>query len=54
VVLEARAIGWGASGWNGGRDDVARQAEFQEREARWGLMTARRIVRLDDACSGPD
>jgi glycine/D-amino acid oxidase-like deaminating enzyme len=52
VVLEARAIGWGASGRNGGFAMMSLgKLSLQEREARWGLATARRIVRLGiDAC----
>ena len=52
VVLEARAIGWGASGRNGGFAMISfGKLSLQEREARWGLPTARRALRLGiDAC----
>jgi gamma-glutamylputrescine oxidase len=52
VVLEARAIGWGASGRNGGFAMISLgKLSLQEREAKWGLPTARRAVRLGlDAC----
>ena len=52
VVLEARAIGWGASGRNGGFAMISvGKLSLQEREAKWGLPTASRAVRLGiDAC----
>ena len=52
VVLEARAIGWGASGRNGGFAMISLgKLTLQEREARWGLPTARRVLRLGvEAC----
>jgi glycine/D-amino acid oxidase-like deaminating enzyme len=52
VVLEAHAVGWGASGRNGGFAMMSLgKLTLQQREARWGLATARRIVRLGiDAC----
>jgi gamma-glutamylputrescine oxidase len=52
VVLEAHAIGWGASGRNGGFAMISLgKLSLQEREAKWGLPAARRALRLGiDAC----
>jgi glycine/D-amino acid oxidase-like deaminating enzyme len=52
VVLETHAVGWGASGRNGGFAMISvGKLSLQEREAKWGLPTARRTLRLGiDAC----
>jgi gamma-glutamylputrescine oxidase len=52
VVLEARAIGWGASGRNGGFAMMSfGKLSLQDRERLWGLPTARRGVRYGiEAC----
>jgi glycine/D-amino acid oxidase-like deaminating enzyme len=52
VVLEARAIGWGASGRNGGFAMISLgKLTLKEREARWGLPTARRALQVGvEAC----
>lgn len=51
-VLEARSIGWGASGRNGGFAMISiGKLTLQERIARWGLDVARRVVRIGiEAC----
>ncbi len=51
-VLEARSIGWGASGRNGGFAMLSiGKLTLQERIARWGLDVARRVVRIGiEAC----
>lgn len=52
VVLEARGIGWGASGRNGGFAMISLgKLSLQEREQKFGLEVARRLVRLGvEAC----
>jgi len=52
VVLEAHAIGWGASGRNGGFAMISvGKLSHQKSEAQWGLPAARRAFRLGiDAC----
>ncbi len=52
AVLEARGIGWGASGRNGGFAMISLgKLTPQERIEKWGLEVARRLVRLGvEAC----
>jgi gamma-glutamylputrescine oxidase len=46
VVLEARRVGWGASGRNGGQLGTGQRREESELEARFGPATARELFRL--------
>ena len=46
VLLEARTVGWGASGRNGGQMGTGQRREEAELEARFGQDTARRLFQL--------
>jgi gamma-glutamylputrescine oxidase len=46
VVLEARRVGWGASGRNGGQIGTGQRREEAWLEARFGADTARQLFRL--------
>jgi gamma-glutamylputrescine oxidase len=46
VLLEARQVGWGASGRNGGQLGTGQRREESELEARFGRDTARHLFRL--------
>jgi gamma-glutamylputrescine oxidase len=46
VLLEARTVGWGASGRNGGQMGTGQRREEVELEARFGHDTARQLFQL--------
>lgn len=46
VVLEARRVGWGASGRNGGQLGTGQRRDEDELEARFGRDDARRLFQL--------
>jgi gamma-glutamylputrescine oxidase len=46
VVLEARKVGWGASGRNGGQMGTGQRREEAELEERFGKATARQLFQL--------
>ena len=46
VLLDARKVGWGASGRNGGQMGTGQRREESELEARFGRDTARQLFQL--------
>src|SRR5207249_10955228 len=52
VVLEANAIGWGASGRNGGFALITLgKVGLEDRIRRWGIEAARRPIAIGDEAS---